>query len=142
MSPETFRHTSGVRHNKSLVSRGGLARTFGSLAGFLVLLFLFVGFYILMDAFTNPIQAGAVAVITAAFIIALAAILLFFLLKPRTSLQRTRFARGSDRPVPDVEMVLSSTARTIPADAGRQDLAYQRSYVDHSQIRQESRSTS
>lgn len=78
---------SGVRASKSLVIRAGLARTFGSLAGFIVVTFLCWGFYILADAFAHPIQAAAAAVISAAFIIALAAILLFFLIKP---LKRSR----------------------------------------------------
>ena len=70
------------RPSRSLVVRGGLARTFGGLAGFIVVSFLFWGIYILADAFANPIDAGAAAVICAAFIIAVGAILLFYLLKP------------------------------------------------------------
>jgi len=56
--------------------------TFGSLAGFIVVTFLCVGLYILEEAFANPLDAGAAAVITAAFIIALAVMLLVFLLEP------------------------------------------------------------
>jgi hypothetical protein len=67
--------------------RAGLARTFGSLVGFVVVTFHCWGSYILADAFAHPIQPGAAAVISAAFIIALAAILLAFLIKP---LKRSR----------------------------------------------------
>jgi len=42
------------------------------------LLHFLLGLYILADAFAHPIEAGAAAVISAAFIIALAAMLLFF----------------------------------------------------------------
>ena len=73
---------SGLRPCKSLVVRGGLLRTFGSLAGFLVVTFLCWGIYTLEDVFANPLSAGDAAVIGAAFIITLAAMLLFFLIKP------------------------------------------------------------
>jgi len=70
-------------HLKPLVIRGGLARTFGSLVSFLALLFLILGFYLLGDAFEHPLDAQAAGVLAAAFSIALAAILLYFLLKPQ-----------------------------------------------------------
>jgi hypothetical protein len=74
---------SGVHPRKPLVVRGGLVRTFGSLAGFLAVTFLCGGLYILEDAFANPLDAGAAALVSAAFIITLAAMLLFYLIKPR-----------------------------------------------------------
>ena len=86
MRRRVIHRASGVRASKSLAIRAGLARTFGSLVGFVVT-FLCWGFYILADAFAHPILAGAAAVISAAFIIALAAILLSFLIKP---LKRSR----------------------------------------------------
>src|SRR6266446_736484 len=90
MRAGAMHHASGVRHPKPLVVRGGLARTFGGLAGFVVVIFLCGGIYILEDAFSNPIEAGAAPVISAAFIIALAAMLLFFLVKPRKRPRTTR----------------------------------------------------
>jgi uncharacterized BrkB/YihY/UPF0761 family membrane protein len=78
-----------AHHVKPLVIRGGLARTFGSLASFLAVLFLIFGFYVLGDAFEHPLDAQAVAVLAAALSITLAVILLFFLCKPRRS-QRHR----------------------------------------------------
>src|SRR5260370_34616670 len=86
----------GARPSKPLVVRGGLARTFGGLAGFVVVTFLCAGFYILQEAFANPISgAGSVAVISAPFIINPSGIFLFFLIKPR---QRPRTARPA--PIP------------------------------------------
>jgi riboflavin transporter FmnP len=73
------------RHAKPLVIRGGLARTFGSLVSFLAMLFLLLGFYLLGDAFEHPVDAQAAAVLAAAFSITLAAILFYYLLKPRHS---------------------------------------------------------
>jgi hypothetical protein len=49
---------------------------------FPAVIFLVWGIYILDDAFANPIAAQAAAVIAAASCIALATILLFYLLKP------------------------------------------------------------
>ena len=73
-----IRYIPSVQSSKSLVFRGGLVHTLGSLAGFIVVTFLCVGLYILEEAFANPLDAGAAAVITAAFIITLAAMLLIF----------------------------------------------------------------
>ena len=53
---------SGLRPSKSLVVRGGLVRTFGGLAGFLVVTFLCWGIYTLEDVFANPLSAGDAAV--------------------------------------------------------------------------------
>lgn len=77
-----FKRASRSRRTKPLVVRGGLARTFGGFASFLAVIFLAWGSYILDDAFANPIAAEAAAVIGAAFSIALATILFFYLLKP------------------------------------------------------------
>lgn len=76
----------GARHSKPLVSRGSLARTFGSLVSSLAALFLFVGFYLLADAFEHPLAAEAAGVLAGALSITLAAILFYYLLKPRRSL--------------------------------------------------------
>ena len=84
-----------VRSPKPLVVRAGLSRTFGSLAGFLALLFLSFGVYLLADAFAHPVAAGAAALIVAAFAIALAALL--FLSLQATALREMgppAFGRG------------------------------------------------
>lgn len=83
-----------THHVNPLVIRGGLARTFGSLASFLALLFLLLGAYLLGDAFEHPLAAQAVAVLAAAFSLTLAAILLYFLLKPRRGKRTMRFRRA------------------------------------------------
>jgi len=77
---------AATRRTKPLVIRGSLARTFGSLVCFLAALFLLLGFYLLVDAFEHPLDAQAVAVLTSALSIALAAILFYYLLKPRHGL--------------------------------------------------------
>lgn len=68
---------------EALVVRGGLARTFGSLASFLAVSFLFCGLYLLADAFEHPLDAGPVSIFAAALAITLATILFYYLLKPR-----------------------------------------------------------
>jgi hypothetical protein len=128
-------HASSVRPPKSLVVRAGLVRTFGSLAGFVVVTFLCGGLYILEDALANPIEAGASAVISAAFIITLAAMLLFFLVKPSTRSRTTSHARDFDSRAPAARPFLSPAARGVRQDNLRNNLAYQRFYVDHSRIR-------
>ncbi len=127
-------HASSVRPPKSLVVRGGLARTFGGLASFLVVIFLCGGLYILEGALANPRDAGAAAVICAAFIITLAAMLLFFLIKPGNRPRTEGHDLSFDSPVPAVHPLFDPAARAVRQDNLRNNLAYQRFYVDHSRI--------
>jgi hypothetical protein len=109
-------------------------RTFGGLATFLVLTFLCSGIYILEDTFSDPLAAQAAALIFGAFIIALATILLYYLVKPRGEPRRARrdpAARLPKEEFTDVEEI----ALDAPQDDARKDLVYQRVYVDHSRIR-------
>ena len=133
-------HGTTAHSAKPLVVRAGIARTFGGLVGFIVVTFLCTGIYILEDAFANPLNNGAVAVITAAFILTIAAILLFFLIKPdkgpgtaarhhSAHHHSLRSARSPEPPSPHL------VARAKIQDHSRNSLAYQRFYVDHSRIR-------
>ena len=123
------------RQPKALVVRGGLAKTFGSLASFLAFSFLGMGTYILVDAFKDPVGAQAVALIGAAFVIALASIILYYLFKPRRNphvLRRRRRVRERSQHVTlaaDRPRFISETQAT------QMDLPYQRAYVDHTRIR-------
>lgn len=120
---------------KSLAVRGGLVRTFGGLATFLVLTFLCSGIYILEDTFADPLAAQAAALIFGAFIIALASILLYYLIKPRRELRRFRVQRPHPAAgIPKHEFV-EELSLVTPHDGDRKDLVYQRVYVDHSRIR-------
>jgi len=140
MSGGSFHHALGVRSPKSLAARGGLARTFGGLAGFLVLILLCAGFYILQDAFADPLNAAGTAVICAAFIITLGAMLLYFLINPRKRLRKTAHLHVVDPSGSPLKPIInphigppSDAARAHPSPRG--NLAYQRFYVDHFRIR-------
>lgn len=124
-----------TRPPKPLVVRAGLSRTFGGLAAFAALSLLALGIYLLADAFAHPLDAEAAGLLVAAFAIALAILLLFFVLKPRKisgALQHQileDFAPGGDD--------LASSAPSVAARRAklRIDLPYQRAYVDRSRIR-------
>ena len=93
MRLERFSFTLGLlgRHtHRALAQRGGLARTFGSLAGFLALTFLSVGFYLINDAWMHPVHAQSAALILGACALSSAAILLIYLLKPHRQLEAPR----------------------------------------------------
>ena len=135
MRSGSLHHALGVRSPKSLVARGGLARTFGGLAGFLVMILLCAGFYILQDAFADPLNAAGAAVICAAFIITLAAMLLYFLINPKKRLQETTHKHVVDSGTPTAKPLISPPADAAREHPSRGNLAYQRFYVDHSRIR-------
>jgi hypothetical protein len=136
MRNRVFHHVLHGRPSKTLVALGGLPRTFGGLAGFLAGMFLCLGIYILADLFAHPVDAQAVALLAAAFVIALAILLLFYLFKPSKNSGKTanHFPRSKSNSLAKQPLV-KETSRRDRGDELRQDLAYQRVYVDPSRIR-------
>lgn len=122
-----------MRAPMPLIVRGGLSRTFGSLAAFAALGFLSLGIYLLADAFAHPLDAEAAGLIVAAFAIAIAILLLVFIFRPQKfpeMLPRQDSARISRQETQSpAELLL--TARQ---DRLRSDLPYQRTFVDRSRI--------
>lgn len=108
-----------VRSPKPLVMLAGLGRTFGSLISFLALLFLSWGIYLLADAFAHPIDAQAAALLVAAFAIAVAALLFFYLLKSWTSVSIARRARSEDSRVRKESFFRQPSAPAHPRDRAR-----------------------
>jgi hypothetical protein len=135
MLTRTHHHRWDLYPAKSLAVRGGLARTFGGLVSFLAVTFLCTGIYILDDAFANPLAAQAVALVAAAFIIALATILLFYLLKPKSRASKEaarQWHRAGSRPRQEFFEKVPAKAQN---GAHGHELGYQRVYVDHSRVR-------
>jgi Helicase conserved C-terminal domain len=93
------------------------------------------GIYTLEDVFANPLSAGDAAVIGAAFVITLAAMLLFFLIKPGKRPRMTSQGRAPDSAAPAVRHFFDPAPGAARQDNLRNNLAYQRFYVDHSRIR-------
>jgi|SRR5467141_2950778 len=135
MRAGAIHRASGVRAHKSLVVRGGLVHTFGGLAGFLGVTFLCWGLCILEEAFADPLDTGAAALICGAFILTLAAMLLFFLIKPRKRPRPASNDRAIDSPVPAALPLFNPVVTVVRQDNLRNNLPYQRFYVDHSRIR-------
>ena len=95
MATHALPQRSVTKASRSLASRGGAARTFGSLVAVTALLFLCCGVYLIGDALAHPVAAHDAGVLTGACTIALASILLFYLLKPNPSRHLTgRDPRG------------------------------------------------
>jgi len=135
MRLRVIHRTSHAHPSRSLAVRAGLVSTFGGLAGFAAVTFLCAGLYILDDVFANPLTAGAAAVISAAFIIALAAMLLFFLIKPKRRLWTASPNRSLNSTRRVTRPIVKPVARAGQRDNSGNNLTYQRFYVDHSRIR-------
>jgi hypothetical protein len=91
-----------------------------------------LGIYILEDAFANPVAAQAAAVITAAFSIALGAILLFYLVKPRRSYKSTYVEAAGD--LSFERATIQTKVPPAPRKKARSDLAPRWVYVDPARI--------
>jgi len=90
MQSELLEEDRELHPAKALVARGGLFRTFGSLAGFIFLLMLIVGIYLIEDTFANPLTAQPTAVLAAGFLLGLDAVLFYFMLKPHKKMRPAR----------------------------------------------------
>ena len=135
MPGAAIHHSLKVRPPKPLVVRAGLSRTFGSLAGFLALLFLSMGIYLLADAFAHPVDAEAVALIVAAFAIALSALLFFYLFKPqRFGGRRLRSTCEDSPPSESGDFSTSACSACAGKQDARKDLVIQQSHVDRSKV--------
>jgi hypothetical protein len=129
-------HVTNGRPSKTLVALGGLPRTFGGLAGFLAAMCLCLGIYILADLFAHPVDAQAAALIAAAFVIALAIMLLFYLFRPTKNSRKDDYHSPRSRSNSLAKQpLLKGTSRRDRGDELRKNLAYQRVYVDPSRIR-------
>jgi len=135
MSARVWRRPAAVRSSKSLLVRAGPVRTFGGLASFLVVTFLCAGIYILEDAVAHPLAAQAAALIFGSFIIALATVLLFYLIRPGSGPPRLRREQAHrDKSLPQQEF-LEEAPVTAHQNKDHEDPVYQRVYKDHSRIR-------
>ena len=104
---------------RPLVLRGGLFSTFGSLAGFLALILLSLGIYLLDDTFSDPLTAQPTSLIGAGFVLGLDAVLFYFLVKPRSNMRVTglhRRRRSSEVP-PGLRPVIAAPVILGPAQS-------------------------
>jgi hypothetical protein len=74
-------------------------------------------------------------VLCGAFMITLAAVLLFFLIKPIKTTRTTSPKRWVGATTPDVRPFFDQASWPVRQEHLRNNLAYQRFYVDHSLIR-------
>ncbi|MGA2300707.1 MAG: hypothetical protein ABSG77_08430 [Candidatus Acidiferrum sp.] len=117
-----FRINSASAHYKTpLVVRASLPRTFWSLGAFVEFGLLFCGIYLLAEASLKPLEADLASILSASVILALASVLLFYMVRPR---------RKQVLPRPDAsrlsrdwsgELILPAHGIAVPArrEAGR-----------------------
>ena len=110
-------------------------RTFAGLALFLMLTLLSLGFYLIADEFANPLASQSFALFIGASILSVAMILLYELIQLPRKIWRNpsessslRVARIRGR------VAIASRAARLRCDL-RNDLPYQRSYVDRVRVR-------
>jgi len=79
------------------VVRASLPRTFWSLGAFVEFGLIFCGVYLLVEASLKPLEADLASIMSASVILALASVLLFYMVRPRRKevLPRPEAARVS-----------------------------------------------
>ena len=120
-----------MRASMPLIVRGGLNRTFGSLAAFAALALLALGVYLLTDAFAHPVDAEAAGMLVAAIALAVAMLLFVFKLRRLPQMLRRKKTAPLAKPRAIGSAIVTVTARL---DRLRSDLPYQRNFVDRSSI--------
>jgi hypothetical protein len=118
------RFLSAARSPKPLIVRAGLARTFGSLGSFTATVFLGAGIYLLREAFADPLTAQSVGVISGAVVIALATMLIYFLVSPRAQ-SRSRKARRQSAARPLVRTLSVTSPEVSAQEDSTKDLVMQ-----------------
>jgi uncharacterized membrane protein YbhN (UPF0104 family) len=102
-----------------LIFRAGITSVFSSLGGFLALLLLGVGIYLLQEAVVDPLSAQPITLVAGAFVMAVASMLIYFifssLAKSRSGRSRYRaHSRGATRAM-IVAAASEPASRTEPA---------------------------
>lgn len=104
-----FRINSSSAHYKTpLVVRASLPRTFWSLGAFVELGLIFCGVYLLAEVSLKPLEADQVSILSAGVILALAIVLLFYMVRPR---------RKQVLPRPDASRLSSNRSNKLPLTA-------------------------
>jgi hypothetical protein len=119
---------------KSLAARGGTKRTFGSIAVFLALIFMCLGAYMIEEQFANPLAAQPTGLFAAAVTLAMGAVLLCYLLRPRKNKWHNGVHRRPVLVFPD-RIPAPVRRAAVNCREQRSDLTYQRWYVDAVRIR-------
>ena len=113
-----YRSPSPLRARHVLPVRDGVARSVGGLGSFLAVIFLGSGIDLLQESFTDPLRAQAVGLIAGAFIIALATILIYFILSPQKGPQSGQ-ARQLQEHTPAYSQAAPASP-SLPAERGGQ----------------------
>jgi len=110
--------SAAAHYRTPLVVRASLPRTFWSLGAFIELALVCCGVYLLAEAGLNPLEADQASVLSAGVILALAIVLLFYMIRPRRKhvLPRAEASRLSR----DWADELSHTAHDIAVQARRE----------------------
>ena len=105
---------SDARRGAPLVVRGSLPRTFFSMGVFVEGLLLFCGAYLLNEMARRPLETTNVAILVAGTLLALAVMLLLFLLQP---LRKEGLSRRDGLPVEDAwpKQVLTEFGESLKA---------------------------
>jgi hypothetical protein len=104
-----------VNYKTPLVVRASPPRTFWSLGAFVELGLIFCGVYLLAEASLEPLEADGASIISAGVILALASVLLFYMIRPRRKqvLPRPEApCRSRDR---SGELSLTAYGNAVPA---------------------------
>jgi type VI protein secretion system component VasK len=100
------------RYKLPLVVRGSLPRTFWGLGLFAEASLLFTGIYLFSEAILRPLEASPVSVLAAGVILALATILLFYLISPWRKDSLAQFDDAEVQELPR-EKTLADFANTL-----------------------------
>jgi hypothetical protein len=134
MRDANFSVLAAAHPAKSLAARGGTKRTFGSIAVFFALTFMCLGAYMIEEQFANPIAAQPTGLFAAAVTLALGAVLLCYLLRPRKNKWHNGVHRRTVLVFPN-RIPAPVRRASVNCREQRSDLTYQRWYVDAVRIR-------
>lgn len=139
MRHHALSHSQLGRRPRPVVSLAAPVKTFGSLLVWLALILLFTGGYILQQDLSNPLNADSSSLLFAAFFLAIAAILLFYLVYRRrtpwhNTMQRMRPHRHAEVRESGIAEPLLPAAAPPRQVAACETTRHCRRYVDSARI--------
>jgi len=110
-----FRTSSVSAHCRTpLVVRASLPRTFWTLGAFVEFGLIFCGIYLLAEACLKPLEADQVSVLSGGVFLALASVLLYYLIRPRSKQVLARPEARRPSRVQPAQLPVAAYGKALP----------------------------
>jgi hypothetical protein len=105
---------ASVHYRTPLVVRASLPRTFWTLGAFVEFALISCGVYLLAEACLKPLEADQFSVISGGVFLALASVLLYYLIRPQSKQVLARPEARCTSPIPPAQLPAAAYGKALP----------------------------